>query len=128
MSVPTPLIFNRIAPETTMPWGGRGDLEPVMAYEEEAVRGSRQPAKVPIRNGVPTENVPKYLGREVGRHVQQRISSTFGFDEGPFVFLDLLFQSPYEIEVCLSVHCCLENRVRSCGIASRVRLLTAMTM
>jgi hypothetical protein len=51
------------------------------------------------------ENLPKYLGRE-SRHVQQSVPSAFELDDGPLVFLDLIFQRPYGIEVNLLVHCC----------------------
>jgi hypothetical protein len=105
-------ILNRISPETPKPRGGRGDLEPMVADEEEVVRGLRQPAKVSIRNDVPSENGSKYLGREESRHVQQGVSSAFEFDDGPLVFLNLLFQRPDGIEVDLPVHRCSGNRVR----------------
>ena len=62
------------------------------------------------------------------RHVRQRVPSAFELDEGPLVFLDLLFQCPYGIEVDLLVHHRSEERVRSCGMASWVRVFTSYTM
>ena len=78
----------------------------MVADEEEVVRALGQPAEVSIGDDVPMEDVPKYLGRE-GRHVQQRVPGALEFDDRPLVFLDLLIQHSYGIEVDLPAHCCL---------------------
>ena len=97
-------ILYRVAPEAPKLRSTRRDLEPVMANEEEVVRVLRQPAKVSIRNNVPSEDVPKDLGWEESRNVQQRVSGAFEMDYGLLVFFDLLIQRSYGIEVDLPVH------------------------
>ena len=100
----------------------RRDLEPVAANEEKVVRVLRQPAKVSIRNNVPSENVPEDLGWEESRNVQQRVLGAFVLDYGPLVFFDLLIQRSYGTGVDLPVHRCCET---ASGVVECLRVSAA---
>jgi len=76
----------------------------MVADEEEVLRALRQFAEVFITNDIQEESAAWYLGREVSRYVQQRVSSAFGLDCSPLVVLDLSFQSPDEVKVDFLVH------------------------
>ena len=69
MIVPRPLLQS-VTPKRPKFRGARGDLEPVVANEEEVVRAILHPEKVPSRDGVPTKYVAKDLRRNAGGYVQ----------------------------------------------------------
>ena len=98
LKVPSCPIFQVITPETPNLWGARGDLEPVMAHQEEVVRSLLQPSKICLAGDIPTENFPEYFGRKSG-HVQKRVPSAFEFDDCHLVPPDLLLQSPYRHDI-----------------------------
>ena len=91
-------ILQVITPETSNLWGARGDLEPVMANQEEVVRSLLQPFKGCLAGDTPTENFPEYFGWKSG-HVQKRVPSAFEFNDCHLVPLDLLLQSPYRPDI-----------------------------
>ena len=91
-------ISQVIAPKTPQLWGARGDLEPVVADEQEIVRSLFRSSEICLEGGVPAEDVPEYFRWKSG-HVQQRVTSTFEFDDCRLVLLDLLLQRSYRFDV-----------------------------
>ena len=79
----------------------RGDLEPVVANEQEIAGSLLQLVEVALEHDIPMENLAKDFGWELG-NVQQRISSAFKLDYGPLMLPDLLIQGPYGIDVGLA--------------------------
>ena len=103
MTVPSSPILRGIAPETPNLWSPRGDLEPMMANEEEVVRSLIQPVKIPIEGDIPGKDTTKYFGWEFG-NVQKRVPGVFELGDGLLVLSDLIIQSAYGIDVGLAVH------------------------
>ena len=71
-----------------------------------------QPVKVVFEGDVPTEDIAEHFGWELG-NVQQRVSSTFEFDQDPLVLSDLLVQNPYGLEIDLPATLPVSSRIRS---------------
>ena len=94
-------ILQIVAPATPNLGGTRGDLEPMMADEEEVIGSLLDPVEDSLGGDDPTENIPEYFGRKRG-YVQQRVPSAFELDYSPLVLCDLLLQSPYGPDVDLA--------------------------
>ena len=63
---PSSPILRGVSPETPNLWSPRGDLESMMANEEEVVRFLIQPIKVTLDGDVPMENITNDLRWEFG--------------------------------------------------------------
>jgi hypothetical protein len=111
-AIPSRPVLEGVAPETPKLWGARGDLGPVMANEEEVMGSLLQPAKFTLEGDIPTENIAKYFGWELG-NVQQRVPSAFELDQGPLMLSDLFIQNQYGFDVDLAATLPVSNWIRS---------------
>ena len=84
-------IHRGIAPETPNFGGAQGNLEPVMADEQEVARSFLQPVEVVPEGDITPEDIAQHFGWELG-NVQQTVPSAFELDDDPLVLSDLLLQ------------------------------------
>ena len=103
----------------------RGDLEPMVADEEEVIRALLQSAelwKISTRNDVPTKDRPEDFWGYASGYVQQRVSGSFELEHISSPFLDLFLQFAYGVDVDLMTHA-----VRPDCVSCRKVLLNAFT-
>jgi len=89
MRIPPRPVLEVVTPEAPKLRSTRGDLEPVMANEQEVVGFFLQPVKVVLQGDVPTEYLAKDFGGEL-ENVQQRVPSAFELDKDLLVLSNLL--------------------------------------